>query len=181
MSDIEKIANDCASRIMDRMEMCRGSAILKDDIAREVESALRELKHLDFKELTETPHDRGIPPWTEDKKLRSFGSAAKQDFRLLGDVVPTSVIERFVENHVESANAEATAKATKYAEELGVLINRDKASIAKYQELKRHMDLNNIDILSQEAFLRGYFGEEYDALEAQRQEKVERWRATYWS
>jgi hypothetical protein len=44
MTDIKQIANECASRIMDRMEMCRGSAILKDDIAREVEIALRQVQ-----------------------------------------------------------------------------------------------------------------------------------------
>jgi hypothetical protein len=43
MADIKQIANECASRIMDRMEMCRGSAILKDDIAREVEFAIDEM------------------------------------------------------------------------------------------------------------------------------------------
>jgi hypothetical protein len=42
MTDITKIAADCATRIMDRMEMCRGSAILKGDIEREVEMALRQ-------------------------------------------------------------------------------------------------------------------------------------------
>jgi hypothetical protein len=42
MTDITKIAADCATRIMDRMEMCRGSAILKGDIEREVEIALRQ-------------------------------------------------------------------------------------------------------------------------------------------
>lgn len=45
MTDITKIAQSCASRIMDRMEMCRKDrlAILKSDIEREVEIALREL------------------------------------------------------------------------------------------------------------------------------------------
>jgi hypothetical protein len=42
MPDITKIAADCATRIMDRMEMCRGSAILKGDIEREVEMALAQ-------------------------------------------------------------------------------------------------------------------------------------------
>jgi hypothetical protein len=43
MTDRKTIAEACASRIMDRMEMCRGSAILKSDIAREVESAIDEM------------------------------------------------------------------------------------------------------------------------------------------
>jgi len=42
LTDITKIAAACANRIMDRMEMCRGSAILKSDIEREVEMALHE-------------------------------------------------------------------------------------------------------------------------------------------
>lgn len=43
MTDIKAIAATYAARIFDRMEMCRGSAILKSDIEREVEMALREL------------------------------------------------------------------------------------------------------------------------------------------
>jgi hypothetical protein len=42
MTDITELAAACANRIFDRMELCRGSAILKEDIAREVESTLRE-------------------------------------------------------------------------------------------------------------------------------------------
>jgi hypothetical protein len=42
MADIKQIAATYAARIFDRMEMCRGSAILKSDIEREVEAALRE-------------------------------------------------------------------------------------------------------------------------------------------
>jgi hypothetical protein len=42
MTDIKEIAATYATRIFDRMEMCRGSAILKSDIEREVEMALNE-------------------------------------------------------------------------------------------------------------------------------------------
>lgn len=55
MTDIAKIAAACANRIMDRMEMCRGSAILKSDIEREVEMALRE----EFNPLWPTVTDEG--------------------------------------------------------------------------------------------------------------------------
>jgi hypothetical protein len=51
MTDITKIAADCATRIMDRMEMCRGSAILKGDIEREVEMALRQVPSNGFSGL----------------------------------------------------------------------------------------------------------------------------------
>jgi hypothetical protein len=43
MTDLKTIAAECASRIMDRMEMCRGSAILKGDIEREVEMTLAQV------------------------------------------------------------------------------------------------------------------------------------------
>jgi hypothetical protein len=42
MPDIKEIAATYAARIFDRMELCRGSAILKSDIEREVEMALCE-------------------------------------------------------------------------------------------------------------------------------------------
>ena len=42
MTNIKQIATACANRIFDRMELCRGSAMLKSDIEREVEMALEE-------------------------------------------------------------------------------------------------------------------------------------------
>lgn len=42
MPDIKQIAEACASRIMDRMEMCHGSSLLKSDIAHDVELTLRQ-------------------------------------------------------------------------------------------------------------------------------------------
>lgn len=43
MTDIDKIAKEYTDRIFDRMEMCRGSSLLKSDIEGEVKTALHEL------------------------------------------------------------------------------------------------------------------------------------------
>jgi hypothetical protein len=73
MPDITEIAAACANRIMDRMEMCRGSAILKSDIEREVEMAVR-IALRDLSESYAVPDDaadesKGFPelgPWFDE-------------------------------------------------------------------------------------------------------------------
>jgi hypothetical protein len=72
MTDIKEIAATYAARIFDRMELCRGSAILKSDIEREVEMALKEyisepfrLKPGDIRMLT--PEEiADLPGWPND-------------------------------------------------------------------------------------------------------------------
>lgn len=72
MTDIKQIADDCASRIMDRMEMCRGSAILKGDIAREVELALMEAAG----EQEWVDEEAVVPASLIDRALKALGEQA---------------------------------------------------------------------------------------------------------
>jgi hypothetical protein len=85
MPDITKIAADCATRIMDRMEMCRGSAILKGDIEREVEMALRQLVPTVSKEV-----DWGPDVGCEQLKPTTFEDwLAYAEAKKRGEVLPT--------------------------------------------------------------------------------------------
>lgn len=60
MTDIKSIAAACANRIFDRMELCRGSAMLKSDIEREVEMALCEYAAPEGSTLVDTAYDEYI-------------------------------------------------------------------------------------------------------------------------
>ena len=57
MTDIKSIAAACANRIFDRMELCRGSAMLKSDIEREVEMALCEYAAPEGSTLVDTAYE----------------------------------------------------------------------------------------------------------------------------
>jgi hypothetical protein len=84
MTDITKIAADCATRIMDRMEMCRGSAILKGDIEREVEMALRQMVPPVSKEV-----DWGPDVGREQLKPTTFDDwLAYTEAKQRGEVLP---------------------------------------------------------------------------------------------
>lgn len=69
--DITKLAEACASRIMDRMEMCRGSAILKGDIAREVEMALADYAKQSSK-LEANPFIKRHKPMSASELVKMF-------------------------------------------------------------------------------------------------------------
>ena len=83
MPDIKEIATACANRIFDRMELCRGSAILKSDIEREVEMALSECVLPEGFTLVDTEHDEHLGPgkitWVDpgyDKDLAEKADAS---------------------------------------------------------------------------------------------------------
>jgi hypothetical protein len=80
MPDIKEIAAACANRIMDRMELCRGSAILKSDIEREVEAALREM----------IGAPKATPASIADKALKALADAHTPEFSGVDFGVPYS-------------------------------------------------------------------------------------------